>query len=481
MYPRTTQYKPTLRVGIQKATSSPQVSLQSSHSIASTLPSPTSSVSLTGLYSPVDPSLGTPTPQTLAEIESSWQIARQRSNCNQLHIRDEGDTLCNSGVTPKEFASATNVVDPTAKTDHQLAPRSQTLLCNLLSPILCSSPSTASSLSTVSLVDGPNNDGESRVNLQKLEQPMQKTTPHCPWSPTISSFARHAAPVGEKHVLLLSNALPKPNVSVNLPPLHLRIPSQPTDNKPLVDHASVSHCEVTSSVVSEPSCIILSSESVSVANSTETGLKSEDELMSCAPDLDTRPARKPPNTCIRHGNSHAHKHHCKHRRIASKFRDRTQTQSTARRCKCLEKCHHEQRATTYRPQNLPSLSNQDSQEDVKHITSQRSCTCFVGTKAHTRDKVSQAVGCVQSFRDNFTEPPCYTEEPVDSSRVEIGVDMSGDFPPTTSRSDVQNQVYLLLSSSGQSSPATEGPATEISPPSQEGRTASKTTFAPDCA
>ncbi|KAF5394879.1 hypothetical protein PHET_09770 [Paragonimus heterotremus] len=96
------KYKPTLRVGRHQAASSPQVSLQSNQSIASTLPSPTSSVSLTGLHSPVDPGLGTPTPQTLAEVGSPWQIARQRSNCNQLHTCDEGDTPCNSGVYLKE-------------------------------------------------------------------------------------------------------------------------------------------------------------------------------------------------------------------------------------------------------------------------------------------------------------------------------------------------------------------------------------------
>ncbi|KAF5401296.1 hypothetical protein PHET_05084, partial [Paragonimus heterotremus] len=376
-----------------------------------------------------------------------------------------------------ECVSATNVADSTTKTDHQRACRLQPSPCNVLSPILCSSPSTASSLSTVSLVDALNKERENHINLKKLEQPVQRTTPHCPWSPTISSFARHTVPVGEKHVFLLPNL----NLSANLSPLHLRHPNQPMDGKPSIDHTSVNHCEVTSSTVSEPNCIILSPASVSVANSTDTRLGSEDELVSCAPDLVTSAARKPSNTRNRHGKSHAHKHHCKHWRAPSDSHDQTQTESTTRHCNCLGKCHHEQHATPCRSQNLPCLCSQNNQEDVQRTTSKRSCTCFVGAKAQTRDKVSQAVGCVQSFCDNFTEPPCHTEEPVDNSRVEVGVGMSGDFPPTTNQSDVQNQVYLVLTSSGQGSPAIERTTEEISPPSQKDRGASKpVTFVPEC-
>ncbi|KAF6774271.1 hypothetical protein AHF37_05022 [Paragonimus kellicotti] len=475
------KYKPTLRVGGHQAASSPRVSLRSSQSIASTLPSPTSSVSLTGLRSPVDPGLGTPTPQTLAEVGSPWQLARQRSNCNQLHIRDEGDTPCDSDVYPKEFVSATNVADSTTKTDYQRVSRLQPPLCNQLSPLLCSSPSTASSLSTVSLVEASTKEGENQIDLQKLEQSVQRTTPHCPWSPTISSFARHTVPVGEKHVFLFPNVLPNLNLSTNLSSLHLRLPNQPMDNKPSIDHTSVNHCEVTSLAVSEPSCIILSPASAGVANSTDTWLESEDELMSCAPHLDTRPAQKPSNTRYHHGKSHAHKRHCKHRCAPSDSRYRIQTQSTIRHCKCLEKNNHEQHSTTCLFQDPPSLSNQDNQQDVQRTTSHRSCTCFVEAKSQTRDKVSQAVGYVQSFRDNFTEPPCYTEEPVDSSRVEIGIGMSGDFPPTANQPDVQNQVYLVLSSSGKNSPAIKGTTSEISPPYQESRAETNpATLVPDC-
>lgn len=208
---------------------------------------------------------------------------------------------------------------------------------DLLSPIICSSPSTASSLSTVSLVETSSRDGGQPINIRKPELTVPRTTPHCPWSPTVSSFARHSVPIGKKHVLVLPNL----DTTVNSSSQFQQHPTQPIGVKSFVDHPQVDCFEDTHALFPESNPAVLSPGFPSVSDVTESFLRSEDGLIICEPHLETSPTKTHTRIQSHHGNSHTHARRCKHRCAASKSRKRTQTRSTTGRRKCREDCNPE--------------------------------------------------------------------------------------------------------------------------------------------
>ncbi|CAH8454767.1 unnamed protein product [Dicrocoelium dendriticum] len=140
---------------------------------------------------------------------SSWDSAGQSSNCNHVRTPQEKSSEPKVSRESSSFLSAnTEKTDLDKLTDvnfNSPASLQQPPFCNTPSPVACSSPSTASSLSTVSLLQS----GRAREippvsGDRSSKQPSHRKKSHCPWSPSTSSFLNPTNASEQKYVLLQS-------------------------------------------------------------------------------------------------------------------------------------------------------------------------------------------------------------------------------------------------------------------------------------